>query len=239
MIQKIFIGILVFILVGTFIFIILGLVHKPGSVYILFDPGEKTLKKCDIEKVPCAIDSDCSNSCMDVSGTEFVCKTFGRKNEKDVKKFGPPERICVPKETGSKCNEKTGGILSWTYQAEPDRMEWGCMCSYPDWAAAPGPDGMCSLNPDVCKGGTFTWDATTGDDPSPNHCICPKGTTRMVHIGSQIPICVPDEAPNPILYSGTYKRMCSDEDVSCVVDSECATYCFGGDYKCVGGKCVA
>lgn len=203
-ITNILYGIVFFFIVLAFILTIIGILYKPQTLEILLDPEDQIGKQqCLTTQTPCSTDSDCESSCYESGTIEMKCKTFHRNKDQTLS-VGPTQRICVPASAKSNCNTQMGGIEVWNADGAPDKMEWSCVCSYPDWASGVSDDGLCSLNPDICSGGTFNWTIDSGREPLAEDCICPDGTTRMTSLSGGYPICVPDKSPNPLLYCDSF-----------------------------------
>ena len=126
--------------------------YKPKTNEIdLSNLNNKVKKDCYSEKVSCTNTEDCKKDCLE--NLETVCNN---------KICGPPHPTDIP------CNHANGGVFSWTGWKETENMRWECECMYPEIAGGAG----CELNPNVCKGGTWTYNATNNPSYPPDHHYC-------------------------------------------------------------------
>ena len=184
--KSILIFVLFSVVIISIFLIIKGINYSPplGEVYI--EPGDgKTNPICQQEKVSCNTDADCSK-CVD--NEEMKCVEIKRSSEQE-KKYGKSGKYCLPAKPKTGCNEKNGGIWTWTGWSSDNRMEWDCLCTYPQIA---GGAGCQELNANVCSGGTWNYDARTATSaPTVKNCTCPKGTQLLATKPNNVPICVP------------------------------------------------
>jgi hypothetical protein len=122
----------------------------------------------------CTSDEDC-NKCAEIGDDiEMSCATIVENpHVSKTKKIS----VCLPKTVtlSNDCNENNGAIKVWSGWNNPERMEWDCVCTYPDWAGGSDYKGKttCELNPDICQGGTWNYDATTATGPpTADNCTC-------------------------------------------------------------------
>lgn len=180
------------------ILLIFGILFVPSLADPGFTPGiENQNPNCQRKQVECTTDDDCK-ICTD--NEEMKCIPLVRNKDQSVT-YGPTKSYCLPVKPEQDCNKKNGGIWSWTGWSDTNRMEWDCLCTYPQIA---GNSGCTNLNPNVCKGGAWSYDATTANvAPTSKNCKCPNNTQLLVTTPSDIPICVPN---NKFLCDG--KTMC-------------------------------
>jgi len=204
--QKI---ILVFVIIIIIIIIIIALLkfnHKSNNDNSNHKNPIIGSPKCSKIMYSCNTDNDCKK-CEETidEGVELSC----------IQMEGQTGKICsLNPAIKSKCNSKMGAVNVWTAWDNPDRMEWDCFCTRPDWASAPDSLGktVCNLNPDICKNGTFTWDTSFNVDPNPGFCFCNEG--HSLYTNNDYPICVPNDTLTEYMYSSgrTYnkdKRSCT------------------------------
>jgi hypothetical protein len=185
-------------------FIIFGLVHRPVFPETSIDPGTiGTEPFCARQKVNCTSDEDCK-ICAD--NVEIKCIEIKRNDSDAQKKYGPTEKVCLPAKVPQNCNAKNGGILAWTGWSSTDRMEWDCLCTYPQFA---GNQGCQDLNPNVCQGGIWTYDATVETKPpDSSFCHCPPNS-HLMESNNGIPFCLPifpNLCNNPTMCSSQYSN---------------------------------
>jgi hypothetical protein len=102
---------------------------------------------------------------------------------------GQAEKICLPQKPVILCNEDNGGKLTYTGFVDGNVKSWECLCSFPQYY---GSKGCGTLNPNVCKGGKFTYDSKNMQrPPTYEDCKCPHTHERLVNIYTMIPTCVP------------------------------------------------
>jgi len=187
----------IFILIG--IIIIFGIVYNkpnPKPISILINQSGQTRQNCTVNPVTCDTTEDCVNDCLEASeGLEMICKDITRTPEQE-KIYGKSTKICTDASAKMECNIDLGGILVYSGSAGDERMEWDCICSYPEYA---GSDGCKTINADVCGGPSnksgFNWTIASGDDPSSYPCDCPDGKT-LITTDDNKPICVPSSLAN-------------------------------------------
>lgn len=195
MILIVLLGIIVLVLLGFSIF---GLLYKPNPAPVAISPGPGAFNQtCLTEQVTCNPNlkgTDCNLLCREAQeGQEMSCVTLNRYTDTQKKEYGKEKSVCVLTKAKLDCDNKMGGIKVWSGWADPDRMEWDCLCSYPDYVGGP----HCStVNPGICGGGQFQWDVTTGKPPSYRDCTCPSGTTLMYTNDEQRPVCAASDIAN-------------------------------------------
>ncbi len=185
------------ILLITFIFILVGLIvielttrrfqHQVHDV-----PFIKTEGPCTPGKVPCTDDVDCLR-CSNKLKIRLTCQKVSSKVS---------ERRCLPRSPLEPCNEKLGGVWAWS------GTKWFCSCSYPEIA---GVKGCQHVNPNVCQGGKYTFDARKGQPPSIKDCKCKKGSIRFLNSRS-IPVCVTPDKKSPCYSKGSCAHLYSLRD---------------------------
>lgn len=187
-IKIIFIILLIILFIIT-ILINIGILYKPSS-------GQTFIKRTDFDipnpicqntKIECQTDDDCFK-CID---NEKMYCTELKRNDDQSKLYGETKKYCLPKLPDQPCNLKNGGIWSWTGWTDTERMEWDCLCTYPEIA---GGKGCMQLNPNVCKGGNWSYDATTSNDaPKAEDCSCSDNHHLLKTKESGVPLCVPSK----------------------------------------------
>jgi hypothetical protein len=206
-----------------FTIILIGLVHKPRHARISIIPTTQNQfnKICVREKTSCNSDEDCMINCVEANeGESMVCKRFpdtpsltkiqkamlGTVITTQADLDEKPPGFCVPENAKLSCNTSTGGIPIFSGWGGGDTMGFECLCAYPLWASSRKCkqneqgvivcEGNCLLNPDVCRGGTFSWDLTKNpQEPTADMCRCKDGDTKIVD-NSGIPRCVPESLQN-------------------------------------------
>lgn len=143
---------------------------KKGSNVFLQNAGKKSL--CGSTRVVCNNDTDCDSKC--VQDMEYKCQSITTAdNLKNDKKY------CLPVDTSVNCRKNNGGLSVWTGWGDTNRMEWDCMCLFPDYF---GGDG-CTQTPGVCELGKKSFmkerDYSQGDAPSSKDCIIPEELKNM------------------------------------------------------------
>lgn len=154
---------------------VFGLVYRPSSTGPDFiDPVKVALSPiCSEQPVPCINDSDCQH-CRDANVFEMKCEGLDDR------------RYCLPTKPEQPCNEKLGGVWTWSGWADTRNKEWECLCTYPEIA---GNRGCTKLNPNVCRGGTYTYKPSMDRGPLPSDCKCPRNTVQVVTEGD-VPMCI-------------------------------------------------
>ena len=157
--------------------------------------------QCTGQLVTCSTDSDCSQTCIESrEGIEMTCQNVNRYTNDQVTNFGNSQKICAPANAVINCNEKYGGVLTWTGFPELNNMQWNCLCSYPNLASGPG----CSLNADVCSGGNYTWDVTNPNSSNPSTATCTCPYDKQLIVGTDnVPRCVPSVIGPGFTYTST------------------------------------
>jgi|694.fasta_scaffold11241_3 hypothetical protein len=207
----------IFILIG--IIIIFGILYNkpnPKPISILINQSGQTRKNCTVNPVTCTSDLDCVDDCLEASeGLKMVCTKIIRNTEEQREKYGSTTNICADASATMECNNDLGGILVYSGSAGLERMEWDCICSYPEYA---GSDGCQTINADVCGGPSnkdgFKWTINTGA-PSDANCDCPEGKTRFRKTDGDKPICVPSSLVNwysDLDTNDTFNKPCKNAD---------------------------
>jgi hypothetical protein len=204
MYLKIILTVLILISIAILVSLMFwGLSYEPEFKAVYINSGEEDVKPvCQKEIIKCNTDSDCAK-CTD--NVEIKCVEIDRTSDHS-KQYGVGGKYCLPEKPSSGCNAKNGGIWTWTGWSDTERMEWDCLCTYPQIA---GGAGCQDLNPNVCAGGTWTYDATTATKaPSVLDCTCPKDFHLLSTEPTGVPLCVPhmdlvcqDEATCETMYS--------------------------------------
>ena len=175
--------------------ILFGIVYKPipKAIQISTTPGTFS-SECTKELVTCTSDTECRRVCQEQSeGKEMSCQELSRTTPTQKTIYGPSQKVCAPTNATMDCNQKLGGLLTWTGWGGLPVMDWECICSYPAYAST---EGCKQINPNICGGSKnatgFKWDVSTGRDPQYTDCTCPAGTTRIIspEQGDK-PMCVP------------------------------------------------
>ena len=184
--------ILVLLFLMFSIMAIIGFLSKPQyPLAINLNPDDSSSQKpqCLQENIQCKIDQDC-NICSE--NIEFKCVTLNRPS--NIGTYGPVQSICKPAIPSETCNQEHGGIWVWTGYGETNTQDWSCVCAYPGYFGNLN-DGCTSLNPGICQGGTFTYNAyEQNTPPNPDNCTCGDGYTKVIVNG--IPICAPSNISN-------------------------------------------
>lgn len=185
--------ILIILIIGILIlmgFIIFGKTYIPSQGQTFIDPNQtRTSPICQKERVSCNGPDDLTTCQKCIDNIEMKCSFLDRTPDQE-KIYGPTGYYCLPDKPDQPCDMSKGGIWVWTGWASTERMEWDCLCTYPGYA---GNQGCTGWNPNICKGGTFTYDATKQQNtgPSINDCTCPTGYHLLSADPGGIPICVP------------------------------------------------
>lgn len=135
--------------------------------------GQSNFKPfCESSQVACDTSEDCIKCAESAQGFEMKCVQIPKTNDPS-QKFG----VCVPATAKLECSEKYGGVPAWSGWSDASRMEWDCLCNYPEWSETPN----CNkLNADICQGGTFDWDLTKKQIPEDVKCTCPSGMVLVM-----------------------------------------------------------
>lgn len=176
---------IIFILVLV-ILMVWGLEYRPEFEATYINPGQGSVNPvCQKERITCNTDADCSK-CID--NIEMKCVDITRTDDQS-KNYGKGGKYCLPEKPYFGCNAKNGGIWTWTGWSDTERMEWDCLCTYPQIAGGPGCE---NLNANVCVGGEWNYDATTASEPpSPMNCNCPVNHHLLSTQPKGVPLCIP------------------------------------------------
>ena len=122
-------------------------------------------KLCHKVPTECDTDMECATNCID--NDEYSCQLSNNG-----------KKYCLPEKTAKTytCNTNTGGVPVWTGWGSTNRMEWDCMCLYPQFFGGPG----CSQTPGVCEldGDSYMqYDFSLGRPPQYSDCVLPKNLT--------------------------------------------------------------
>lgn len=167
-------------------FIVVGLFVKPSIRFDYIPPFTQSIDPlCMNKPVECHNDKDC-RICADA--LEMKCIELKRgPHQQEAYGNNVHQKYCLPVKPQKPCNEKYGGIWTWTGWAE-DRKEWDCLCTYPEIA---GNIGCTSLNPNVCKLGKYTYDARTATrGPMPDDCECAAPDYIKIITDTNVPLCI-------------------------------------------------
>lgn len=166
--------ILIFILIIVMILLIIPVVkltQKPEGLNNIFLEKANNKNFCQSSKIECQSDTDCDNKC--VQDMEYTCQNIvtreGNSSVKSSKKY------CLPKQPENFCNIKNGGIPVWTGWGDTNRMEWDCMCMFPNYFGGIG----CEATPGVCEvnGVSFMKDRDYSKGSAPNKDDCSTRVT--------------------------------------------------------------
>ena len=154
-------------------------VQRPPTHNVFPRMDKKPLRPiCTEQAYTCTTDKDCEK-CIDSNSFELKCQPH--KIDTGMQKY------CLPVKPKKECNEKLGGVWTWTGWGESGTKEWDCLCVYPEIA---GNRGCTRLNPGVCDKGTYTYDARgSSRGPSPDDCKCAEGYDKIV-ANPDIPMCI-------------------------------------------------
>lgn len=181
MITRVIITLLIIILSCL---IIIGMFIKPVSSTTYINAHSGIINPlCMDTPIECQKDNDCSK-CSD--GIQMKCMELKRgPHQKEV--YGNiHNKYCLPEKPDKPCNEKNGGIWTWTGWAG-NRKEWDCLCTYPEIA---GNIGCTHLNPNVCNLGEYTYDARTAKrGPIPDDCKCAPHFVKII-TENNVPLCI-------------------------------------------------
>ena len=169
----------------VFLIIVLSVVSIGGFIYTPSAPKTSTITAghwsttqpvCSEKATKCVTDADCSK-CEDKDVFDITCK-----------KLSSGKKYCLPRKPTKPCNQKLGGVWTWSGWADTNTKEWECMCTLPEIA---GNIGCTKLNPNVCKGGKYNYSAIGSKrGPLPSDCICPENTFQIV-TENNVPMCIP------------------------------------------------
>jgi hypothetical protein len=194
---NIFFWFLAFLSIVILIIVIQGILYNYVSkqpISLNPVPGTKTEKQeCSKSIVQCYDDNDCQDHCSEFeAGQEMKCVEINRYTKDQINNYGSSKSVCLPKYPDMECGQKYGGLLTWSGWSNPDRMEWDCLCSYPEYASN---QNCTKLNPNICGGNpkNFDWDATTGKAPDEKFCTCTEGTAKIISRNGLLPLCVPSQ----------------------------------------------
>ena len=189
-------GVLILLLICITIFIVIGLNYRPkfADTPVSVKLAKEEIRSfCQEEKTTCDTDSDCNNKCLD--NIQLQCVNIER-NDAQAKLYGEGGKFCLPAKPTDECIKENGGIWAWSGWSSTDRMEWNCLCSYPQLAGGNG----CKLNPNVCTKGTWKYNALKDNRaPSASDCECKSGDVLMETINIEggiggIPLCIPKDS---------------------------------------------
>jgi hypothetical protein len=154
-------------------------------------------KLCTEEITTCATDADCQSLCKEQQrGMNMACVQIADPSDKSGQL--PKSKVCAPREAIMKCGKNLGGVLTWSGWANPDRMEWNCLCQFPSYASN---DNCSQFNSGICSAynatqnkfvSGYNWNVSMGR-PEWGSCTCPTGFTRQTSLSNQIQRCVPNE----------------------------------------------
>ena len=163
----------------------LGLFAKsaPAQSYAPLVPSQSSfLLRCSTGIVTCSADKDCDTCLESREGQLMTCQNLNDGRS-----------VCLPKTAAPiQCDKQHGGVLTWQGYSDLNTMEFGCLCSVPDYAGA---SADCSkINANICPSGTFSWDMTTQTTTAPDasNCQCNPGFVKMITNVGQKPFCVPE-----------------------------------------------
>lgn len=122
---------------------------------------------CETAKIKCDTDDDCKKCAESSEGFEMKCIQIPETND-----LNSSIKVCAPASAKLDCNIKYGGVPTWSGWSDVERMEWDCLCNYPEWAET---SSCKNLNADVCTGGKLDWDLTKKQSPEGATCTCPTG----------------------------------------------------------------
>jgi hypothetical protein len=204
-------------------------------------PPPEAKNYCTKVQTPCNTDDDCK-VCDDPE--KMLCQELkGRNSDKQKQIFGSG-KYCLPQIPDKTCSEENGGVLAWTGWSSTDRMEWDCLCSYPDYFGNPG---CTQLNPGVCEGGNFNFNAKDGKSPSADNCECKDDKIKVTTGRGQVPLCIDKNIKFLNYYSDSTvdyeKKSCepNSEPIACLTDTDCVNKCSGDKpgekYTCSTGAC--
>jgi hypothetical protein len=210
------IAISLFFIIG-FGLVIYGVLYKPKIRRMMIASSEGVFnKQCKAEKVSCNTDTDCREKCTESQeGEEMVCQALPpisqlTEKQKQImnvhagKEETETAKFCVPSNalpSMNNCNFAHGGIPVFSgWSGISDRMEFDCLCAYPEWANSRicDPDtgaceGNCVINPDICRGGELKWDLSKKvQPPIAQLCECAEGDVLMID-NAGLPRCVPKD----------------------------------------------
>ena len=198
----------------------ISVIRRQPLKTVLINPsvGENT-KKCLKEIVNCNNDDECQQNCIENSqGIQMKCTQLPRYNANQESTVGKTQNICAPAKAESNCDAKHGGVLTWTGFPDINNMNFNCFCTYPNLASGPS----CSLNPDVCAGGTYSWDVTDPNksDPSKATCTCDANSILIMDTLNNVPKCVPktfnnnfNETSTASFYNNDYRYGSTDFEI--------------------------
>jgi hypothetical protein len=132
---------------------------------------------CLDNPVECTTDNECNHMCQESKQFSFACQPSTKNG---LKKF------CLPKKPEQPCPEKNGGVWTWSgWDSRPG--DWSCLCTLPEFF---GSSGCTKLNPNVCRNGKFSFDATLQNRyPNMSDCQCAEGFAKIVN-RQGVPTCV-------------------------------------------------
>lgn len=161
----ILIGILIVIIIILSLPII-SLIQKPEGLGNIFLEKSGNKNFCQSSRIECLSDNDCDNKC--IQDMEYSCQNILTESGKSLIKS--EKKYCLPKQPENFCNIKNGGIPVWTGWGDTNRMEWDCMCMFPNYFGGIG----CESTPGVCEVNGISFmkdrDYSTGTGPNRNDC---------------------------------------------------------------------
>lgn len=193
---------------------LIGFFYRPKKQIVYLDTGGSgaSKKMCQNEPIRCETDSDCRAICED--DTEMSCQYLSRSNSDQEKIYGSAGNYCLPTIPKKPCDTTKGGILVWTGWSSTDRMEWDCLCAYPEYF---GNNGCTQLNSGICEGGEFDYDATKMKrSPAITDCKCGSDSYLLVNKQGDLPLCI-----NKSVYPHYFGNSCVAPGYSAPSDGDC------------------
>lgn len=191
--------IVILIIIGIItILILFGIFYKPNPAPIFINPTNGDIGKvCMNDPTPCNNDTDC-NVCID--NIQMTCQDLTRYNSVQTNIFGPSQKLCAPQKPSQPCNAANGGVWVLTGWNNPGRLEWDCLCTYPDYFGDTSQG--CGLNAGICDGGTMNYTAINNDiPPNARNCTCNSDADLYIRNQGQTPLCIPKSVGFPNYYS--------------------------------------
>jgi hypothetical protein len=174
------------LIIGLTCLVIIGLFRQPLIKTAYINPNvSSTRPMCMDKPIECNTDNDC-RQCNDA----ITMKCIEMKRSPDQRKaYGNiHNKYCLPEKPNKPCNEKLGGIWTWTGWSGGNRKEWDCLCTYPEIA---GNVGCTHLNPNVCNLGVYNYDARTATrGPNPGDCKCTEPHYTKIITDTNVPLCI-------------------------------------------------
>jgi hypothetical protein len=174
--------------------LILSLVANMINPYFIEPPnniqqklGEHKIKnrQCSKKFTSCKVDKDCEICSEGTNIIKYKCQKMTNlmSNSSERRKPGITN-VCNISKPYVGCNLKHGGIWQYSPSITNDHSGWKCSCQFSRYYSG---NDCNHLNPEICSGGTFTWDVKNGA-PSRYNCLCPSGTKRMIR-DNATPFC--------------------------------------------------